>query len=145
MSRRRATRPLIRYSLWPLRYRRRLTTTSPGFATIGDFSVFFLFLARKLDSAGAGVASACVSAAAGSDGSGEAVVSRESVYTGWGVGISALSGAGPEASAGLEASRTKRAASASSGSSMVRVTSARPMGARLVVLLKLQWAMRLRR
>src|SRR3974390_2137568 len=42
-------------------------------------------------------------------------------------------------------SRTKRAASASSGSSMVMVTSARPMGGRLAVPLQMQSGMRLAR
>ena len=37
MSRRRAVRPLIRYSLWPERYRRRPITTSPGLRLQGCF------------------------------------------------------------------------------------------------------------
>src|SRR6266581_575066 len=38
MSRRRATRPLMRYSLWPERYKRRPTTTSPGLACTAGLS-----------------------------------------------------------------------------------------------------------
>src|SRR6266699_2216490 len=52
--------------------------------------------------------------------------------------VSAESGAG----SGAALSITKRAASASSGSSMVMVTSARPSGGRLVVPLNMQSAMR---
>src|ERR1700674_4349093 len=43
MSRSLPTRPLIRYSLWPERYRRRLTTTSPGLIAGTGFSANFLF------------------------------------------------------------------------------------------------------
>src|SRR5258708_20592056 len=44
MSRSRAARPLIRYSLWPDRKRRRQTTTSPGLVASTGLSVFFLRL-----------------------------------------------------------------------------------------------------
>ena len=50
MSRNRATRPLIRYSLWPERYRRRPTTTSPGFRCIACFSAAARFFFRKAGS-----------------------------------------------------------------------------------------------
>src|SRR6516164_3932094 len=62
MSRRRATRPLMKYSLCPLRYKRRLTTTSPGFVTIDGFSVFLFFFPQEPESAGAAGGSAWASA-----------------------------------------------------------------------------------
>src|SRR5262249_19297307 len=59
------------------------------------------------------------------------------------VPLSAPSVLGPACSVSCAApSRTNRAASASSGSSIVMVTSARPIGGRLVVPLKMQSAMR---
>src|SRR5215469_6836115 len=141
MSRSRATRPLMRYSLCPLRYKRRLTTTSPGFVTIGGFSAFLFFLPKEPESADAAGVSACPSAggrSVGSDGAGasEGSSAREVA------GSSTFPGPVSLASVAGEPSRTKRAASASSGSSMVRVTSARPMGGRFVVPLKIQSAMR---
>ena len=51
MSRSRATRPLMRYSLCPERYSRRPTTTSPGFKFIAGFSAarFFFRKAGSLE------------------------------------------------------------------------------------------------
>src|SRR5215469_3018318 len=141
MSRSRATRPLMRYSLCPLRYKRRLTTTSPGFVTVGGFSAFLFFLPKEPESAGAGV-SACPSAGGRSVGSDGAGGSKGSASAGGVAGSSRFPGPVSLASVAGEPSMTKRAASASSGSSMVRVTSARPMGGRLVVPLKIQSAMR---
>src|SRR2546425_3872383 len=67
MSRNRATRPLIRYSLCPERYRRRLTTTSPGRATGAGASAAF-FLRRGFDSTPAGAPLSESSLAAASAG-----------------------------------------------------------------------------
>ena len=44
MSRNRATRPLMRYSLCPERYSRRLTVISPGLVVNAGFSSLFFFL-----------------------------------------------------------------------------------------------------
>src|SRR5499427_276395 len=142
MSRSRATRPLMRYSLCPLRYKRRLTTTSPGFVTIGGFSAFLFFLPKEPESAGAAGVSACPSAGGRSVGSDGADGSEGLASAGGVAGSSRVPGPVSLASVAGEPSMTKRAASASSGSSMVRVTSARPMGGRFVVPLKIQSAMR---
>src|SRR5579864_3194306 len=59
--------------------------------------------------------------------------------------VAAAVAASPSAAApdsGGAPSITKRAASASSGSSIIKITSARPIGGRLVVPLKMQSAMR---
>src|SRR6266403_562696 len=141
MSRSLPTRPLMRYSLWPERYSRRLTTTSPGFiARTGLSAAFFFFLnlppGSAAISASPSVVSCCVS---GSDaGSGEriSVASVEAALS------SATKGTDSVAESDTAFSITKRAASASSGSSMVMVTSARPRGGRFVVPLKMQSAMR---
>src|SRR6201998_2131104 len=140
MSRSRATRPLMRYSLWPLRYNRRLTTTSPGLVTMAGFSAFFRFLARKEGSPD--VADGSVCSGDGSFISAEAACSLETVSTSGDSVISELSGEGSAISAAVTPSMTNFAASASSGSSIVMVTSANPMGGRLVVPLKMQSAIR---
>src|SRR5579863_7093942 len=148
ISRRRPVRPLIRYSLWPLRYKRREMTTSPGLVTTAGFSLFFLrFPLRKedSDSCAASVAAACCSASAeGVDSSGAAAGSTVKCSTGEvrSMIASVLSPVESEIDSDAEFSRTKRAASASSGSSMVMVTSARPIGGRFMVPLKMQSDMR---
>src|ERR1700676_208174 len=155
MSRRRATRPLMRYSLCPERYRRRLTTTSPGLVASARLSALFL---RRLPLRNSGsmaevssVWGASCSAPAGSCASaGEGSSERISVVKPEDVVASPPVIGAMERSAGVvesgastsPPSRTKRAASASSASSIVMVTSARPIGGRLVVPLKMQSAMR---
>src|SRR5579859_3520435 len=159
MSRRRATRPLIRYSLCPLRYKRRLTTTSPGFATISGFSAFFFFLLFKnAGSLPAATILASVSAAGsvGSDASSAGTASTIGIVLSAGISsgitVSAIIGisefsvllcvlcdsVASLSSAFSPPSITNRAASASSGSSIVIVTSARPSGGRFTVPLKMQ-------
>src|SRR5215470_4412930 len=134
MSRKRATRPLIRYSLCPLRYKRRLTTTSPGFVTISGLSAFFfLLLFRNVEaSPPSGTTSATFSLA------GVSVNEMSSSAT---AGVCVLSAAASFASFSA-LSITNRAASASSGSSIVIVTSANPIGGRFTVPLKMQSLMR---
>ena len=127
MSRNRATRPLIRYSLCPERYRRRLTTTSPGRATGAGASAAF-FLRRGFDSTPAGAPLNESSLAASTIGPAISPLSAGPAFP-----------ASPSAAA---PSSTNRAASANSGSSSVMVTSARPIGGRFVVPLKMQSAMR---
>src|SRR5712664_113965 len=141
MSRSLPTRPLMRYSLWPERYSRRLTTTSPGFiARTGLSAAFFFFL--NLPSASAGISanpsvvSSCVSGAGAGSSEKVSVVSVEAAL------LLLIKGADSATESDVAFSITKRAASASSGSSMVMVTSARPSGGRLVVPLKMQSAMR---
>src|SRR6267378_4942087 len=143
MSRSLPTRPLIRYSLWPERYRRRLTTTSPGLIAGTGFSANFLFrLNLPPDSAGDGAepsaAASCVSGACAGSSERISVTSvkpESSLFS-----VTRVVESVAESDAAL--SITKRAASASSGSSMVMVTSASPRGGRLVVPLKMQSAMR---
>src|SRR5271157_65664 len=141
MSRKRATRPLMRYSLWPLRYSLRLTTTSPGRVTSAGFSAFFLRLPLKPASPASCDGSACrvvswlnspEKGTSSPDCTSFSVIAELSVPS---VARSSLS-------ASSSASNTNRAASASSGSSIVMVTSAMPRGGRLVVPLKMQSAMR---
>src|SRR5712664_3301618 len=144
MSRSLPTRPLIKYSLWPERYSRRLTTTSPGFtARTGLSSDFFFRLNLPPGSAGDGVepsaAASCVSG--GCAGSSERILVVVSVKPE--VSILSVRGAAESiVESDAAPSITKRAASASSGSSRVIVTSASPSGGRLVVPLKMQSAMR---
>src|SRR5712692_7695495 len=126
MSRRRATRPLMRYSLWPERYKRRPTTTSPGLACTAGLS------AVRLRRSGLRPADASAPSAPSVVSS----FSREENPSD-----------GEAASAGFSAdwaapSIMNRAASASSGSSSVIITSERPMGGRLAVPLKMQSDMR---
>src|SRR5882724_6678867 len=141
MSRSLPTRPLMRYSLWPERYSRRLTTTSPGFiARTGLSAAFFFFLNLLSGSAGISaepsVVSSCVSGARAGSSERISVASVEAAL------FSATKGTESVADSDTAFSNTKRAASASSGSSMVMVTSARPSGGRFVVPLKMQSAMR---
>src|SRR5882757_2172965 len=152
MSRSRATRPLIRYSLCPLRYSLRLTTTSPGLLTSAGFSDFLrrlafrnsglplseVMTAESSERGASGSAPSSVAGCAGTSARNLLDSSRLGAVFG-----SALSSAFAFSSkvSGAD-SITKRAASASSGSSMVMVTSARPRGGRLVVPLKMQSAMR---
>src|SRR6267378_2523391 len=143
MSRSLPTRPLIRYSLWPERYRRRLTTTSPGLIAGTCFSANFLFrLNLPPGSAGdrAEPSAATSCASGGCAGSSEriSVTSVKPESSLFSVTRVAESVAVSDAALSI----TKRAASANSGSSMVMVTSARPSGGRLVVPLKMQSAIR---
>src|SRR6266852_2703535 len=144
MSRSLPTRPLIKYSLWPERYSRRLTTTSPGFiANTGLSAGFFFRLNLPPGSAGDG---AEASAAASCDSGGCAGSSESiSVVVSVKPEISILSVRGAAESiveSDAAPSITKRAASTTSGSTSVRVTSESPTGGRLVVPLKMQSAMR---
>src|SRR5690348_2331638 len=144
MSRSRPTRPLIRYSLCPLRYRRRLTTTSPGFVTISGLLSFFFRLPLKespfssdwLASTGASVFSADSVPGSCVTGPNAGPPSAFSAKFG------ALCDSALSVSSFSAPSSTNRAASASSGSSSVIVTSASPIGGRFVVPLKMQSAMR---
>src|SRR5712692_973140 len=119
-------------------------TTSPGFmARTGLSACFFLRLNLPPGSvrteAEPSAAASCVSeGCAGSSERISVVVSAEPQVSLFSVIKDSESAAGSDA----ELSITKRAASASSGSSMVMVTSARPSGGRLVVPLKMQSAMR---
>src|SRR5580704_8793359 len=124
-------------------------TTSPGLVTTAGFSLFFLRLPlRKEDSAScaaSGPAGSCaVSATVGTDSSGATAGSTVKCWTGEvrSMIASALPSVASEIDSDAEFSRTKRAASASSGSSIVMVTSARPIGGRFMVPLKMQSDMR---
>ena len=103
---------------------------------------FFFRLNVPPGSAGDGaepsVASSCVSGVSAGPGEGISVVSVKPEASSFSVARDVASA--PESDAAL--AMTKRAASASSGSSMVMVTSASPSGGRLVVPLKMQSAMR---
>src|SRR5712664_2408934 len=141
MSRSLPTRPLFGYSRWPERYSRRLTTTSPGFiARTGLLAAFFFFLNFPSGSAGISaepsVVRSCVSGARAGSSERISVASVEAAL------FSATKGTESVAESEAAFSITNRAASASSGSSMVMVTSASPRGGRLVVPLKMQSAMR---
>src|SRR5713101_70503 len=136
-SRSRATRPLIRYSLCPERYNLRLTTTSPGFTAKTGLSAVF-FRRFPLTNSGSAAVSSALGATSASEGAascipsaapsiGPSLFSAPSVVNSW-------------FSPAL--SSTNRAASASSGSSIVIITSANPIGGRFVVPLKMQSAMR---
>src|ERR1051325_5105597 len=141
MSGKRATRRLIKYSLCPLRYNLRLTTTSPGFVSSSGLSAFFfLFPFRNAGPPAATVASPeskfCSAESA-------ALFSALSV-------LSALESASCPVIKFTEVPRscapssfsapsiTNLASSASSGSSIVIVTSASPIGGRFTVPLKMQ-------
>src|ERR1700689_5188288 len=125
-SRRRPTRPLIRYSLCPERYRRRPTTISPGRDAMAGFSGARLFQCLRLTA----VSSTRISSVEAS------------------VRLSTVPGDASRASTGASAagsgcpSSTFATASESSGSTRVRVTSEMPMGGRLAVPLKMQSDMR---
>src|ERR1700682_340672 len=138
ISRSLPTRPLIRYSLWPERYRRRLNTTSPGLIAGTGFSATFPFRLNLPpgsagDRAEPSAAGSCVSG--GCAGSSERISAVKP-------GSSLTRAADSVAVSDAALSITKQAASASSGSSIVMVTSASPSGGRLVVPLKMQSAMR---
>src|ERR1700741_1663603 len=144
MSRSLPTRPLIRYSLWPERYKRRLTTTSPGFVARTGLSACFFFRLNlppgsAADGAEPSAAASCISG--GCAGSSERVSVAVSVKLDVSL-FSVARDAESTAQSDVALSITKRAASASSGSSIVMVTSASPSGGRLVVPLKMQSAMR---
>src|SRR5216683_8218436 len=161
-SRNRATRPLIRYSLCPERYNLRLTTTSPGFtAKTGLSAVFFRrFPLTNSVSAAASSRQAALSSRGAAccapawldvsfggsppasapdpsigDATSPALFSVRSVLP-TSVNSVLIPGFSPALSS------TNRAASASSGSSIVIITSANPIGGRFVVPLKMQSAMR---
>src|SRR6266478_6291259 len=144
MSRSLPTRPLIRYSLWPERYKRRLTTTSPGFVARTGLSGCFFFRLNlppgsAVDGAEPSATTCCIS-----EGCAE-LSERVSVAVSVELDVSLFSvarDAESVAESDAALSITKRAASASSGSSIVMVTSASPSGGRLVVPLKMQSAMR---
>src|SRR6267143_685110 len=143
MSRSLPTRPLIRYSLWPERYRRRLTTTSPGLIAGTCFSANFLFRLNLPpgsagDRAEPSAAASCVSGDCAGSSERISVTSVNPEFSLFSVTRVAESVAVSDAALSI----TKRAASANSGSSMVMVTSASPSGGRLVVPLKMQSAMR---
>src|SRR6266478_4287056 len=161
ISRSRATRPLIKYSLCPERYSRRLTTTSPGFIAKTGFSAAFFrrFPLPNSRSAAPSSPSAprscrgaacCAPAWLDSSSWSSAPTSPPAPST---TAISCrlfsvpsvlpasvnsvlIPGISPALSS------TNRAASASSASSIVSVTSANPIGGRFVVPLKMQSAMR---
>src|SRR5689334_17495174 len=160
MSRSRPTRPLIRYSLCPLRYSRRLTTTSPGFVTISGLPSPF-FLRFPLMNSGPAVSAApglsasslfpwgntarCATSWLAASVSGESPEVPFPKFAGTASTMSlfsAFSVLSIVKSFSSAPSSTNRAASASSGSSRVIVTSASPIGGRLVVPLKMQSAMR---
>src|SRR5713226_9425192 len=119
-------------------------TTSPGFmARNGLSDCFFFRLNLPPGSAGDGAepsaAASCVSGVcAGSSERISVVVSIKPEVSLFSVASAAESVAESDAALSI----TKRAASASSGSSMVMVTSASPSGGRFVVPLKMQSAMR---
>src|SRR6267378_2424323 len=143
MSRSLPTRPLIRYSLWPERYRRRLTTTSPGLIAGTGFSANFLFRLNLPpgsagDRAEPSAAVSCVSGVCAGSSDRISVASFKPEVALFSVTSAAESVAESDAALSI----TKRVASASWGSSMVMVTSASPRGGRLVVPLKMQSAMR---
>src|SRR6266446_3162423 len=144
MSRSLPTRPLIRYSLWPERYKRRLTTTSPGFVARTGLSGCFFFRLNlppgsAVDGAEPSATTCCISEGCAESSERVSVaVSVELDVSLFSVARDAESVAESDAALSI----TKRAASASSGSSIVMVTSASPSGGRLVVPLKMQSAMR---
>src|SRR6266849_9068210 len=118
-------------------------TTSPGFlARTGLSTHFFFRLNLPPRSAGDGaepsVAASCVSGVCAGSSERISVPSVKAEFSL--VSMSKVAESVAESDAAL--SITKRAASASSRSSMVIVTSASPRGGRLVVPLKMQSAMR---
>src|SRR6266436_2926994 len=118
-------------------------TTSPGFiARTGLSADFFFRLNLPPGSAGDGAEpSAAASGVSGVCAGSSERISVPSVKAEFSlVSMSKVAESVAESDAAL--SITKRAASASSGSSMVIVTSASPRGGRLVVPLKMQSAMR---
>src|SRR6266851_9604877 len=140
ISRSRAIRPLIKYSLCPDRYSRRLITTSPGFIAKTGFSAAF-FRRLPLTNSDSVTASSPETAASATTGAGSCAPSLAASIASSFVSVpSAPSVVTSVFSPAL--SSTNRAASASSGSSIVIVTSANPIGGRFVVPLKMQSAMR---
>src|SRR5216683_4595871 len=136
-SRNRATRPLIRYSLCPERYNLRLTTTSPGFTAKTGLSAVF-FRRFPLTNSGSAAVSSALGATSASEGAASCIPSAAAS-----IGPSLFSAPSVVNSWFSPAlSSTNRAASASSGSSIVIITSANPIGGRFVVPLKMQSAMR---
>src|SRR6266849_6926568 len=118
-------------------------TTSPGFMARNGLSACFFFRLNLPpgsagDKAEPSEEASCVSGGCAGSSERSSVVSDKpevSLFS-----VSAASESVAESDAAL--SITKRAASASSGSSMVMVTSASPSGGRFVVPLKMQSAMR---
>src|SRR5229473_7943845 len=145
MSRSRATRPLIKYSLCPDRYSRRLTTTSPGFTAKTGLSAAF-FRRFPLPNSASAAASSPVGATSAPPGPASCIPSAPASIASLLFSVPSVlptsvnSVLGPGVSAAL--SSTNRAASASSASSIVIVTSANPIGGRFVVPLKMQSAIR---
>src|ERR1700676_645985 len=136
----------MRYSLCPERYSRRPTTTSPGFRCIAGFSAARFFF-RNFDSP-----LLLVVASSGSDTSSSLFATAVSVFSVPSV-LKAFSAVAPYALSGtatgpvVELSsappfRTNSAASTTSGSTSVSVTSDSPMGGRFWVPLKMQSDMR---
>src|ERR1700728_805066 len=133
MSLSRATRPLIRYSLCPERYRRRPTTTSPGRKLIdGCFSAARFFQCGFLPFSETSGADPVDASAAAASATGSAMTSS----------VVSPSAAGIAATASGTPSITLATASDSSGSTSVRLTSEMPIGGRLAVPLKMQSDMR---
>src|SRR5713226_2242189 len=144
-SRSRATRPLIRYSLCPERYNLRLTTTSPGFIAKTGLSTVF-FRRFPLTNSGSAAVSSALGATSASEGAASCIPSAAasigpSLFSVPSVLVASVNSVLiPWFSPAL--SSTNRAASASSGSSIVIITSANPIGGRFVVPLKMQSAIR---
>src|SRR6266852_719443 len=118
-------------------------TTSPGFMARNGLSACFFFRLNLPpgsagDKAEPSAAASCVSGGCAGSSERISVVSDKPEVS----LFSAASAAESAAKSDAALSITKRAASASSGSSMVMVTSASPSGGRLVVPLKIQSAMR---
>src|SRR6266705_1434345 len=118
-------------------------TTSPGFAARTGLSAGFFFRlnlppASAGDGAEPSVEASCVAGDCAGSGERICVASVKPAVSPFSETRAAESVAGSDAALSI----TKRAASASSGSSMVMVTSARPSGGRLVVPLNMQSAMR---
>src|SRR4029077_97261 len=111
----------------PERKRRRPTTTSPGFSVTVGFS------AARLRQ---GFFSPPASSAAGSSAAASPEFSPVAAVAPCGSSFGTASRGSPACSSG--ASRTFATASASSGSTSVSITWARPMGGRLAVPLKIQ-------
>src|SRR6266852_6328623 len=118
-------------------------TTSPGFMARNGLSACFFFRLNLPpgsagDKAEPSAAASCVSGGCAGSSERISVVSDKPEVSLFSVASAAESVAESDAALSI----TKRAASASSGSSMVMVTSASPSGGRFVVPLKMQSAMR---
>src|SRR5665213_2715424 len=140
----------MRYSLCPERYKRRPTTTSPGFNVNACFSAAVRFFFKN-DGPLESPSSACVSCRARLSAPSarpppfSPPCSGSPVLNDFAVAPKALSGTptGPWVMPSLgDAPSTNSAASASSGSTKVSVTSANPSGGRFAVPLKIQSDMR---